>query len=415
MERSTIRKSRLIWVAVLAAAVVEAACVAGMRGQIEVDPENPSWLRYRGGGPVFMAGPGDPEDFLYRGRLLEDGRRRGDQKKLIRKLARTGANSIYLQAVRSHGGDGDWTHNPFIDHDPRKGLNRRVLRQWNRWFRRMDRKGIITFLFIYDDGAEIWRTGEQVGAEERRFIHELVDAFEHHKRLIWVVAEEYQERYGPPRVSRIARAIREADEHDHPIAVHKLHGLVFEEFADDPALDQFAIQFYGFSPRELHEAMLVAWADADGRYNLNMSEAPEWGTGAEARQKAWAVAMAGAYVMGFQMDIANTPIQDLRDMGTLARFMESTDFDRMEPRDDLAAGDTLYVMARPGEGYIAYAAEGDGRMGVRDLHAGRYLLHWLDTVSGHEVFQELDLAAGEQTWKRPAGIGPEAALYLRVR
>ncbi|HIE53447.1 MAG TPA: hypothetical protein EYP85_16975 [Armatimonadetes bacterium] len=33
-----------------------------------------------------MCGPGDPEDFFYRGQLNPDGTRRGDQRELIRKL-----------------------------------------------------------------------------------------------------------------------------------------------------------------------------------------------------------------------------------------------------------------------------------------------------------------------------------------
>lgn len=47
-------------------------------GQIIVDPNNPSWLKYNGGGPFFLAGPGDPEGFLYRGALNADGTRNGD-------------------------------------------------------------------------------------------------------------------------------------------------------------------------------------------------------------------------------------------------------------------------------------------------------------------------------------------------
>ena len=91
---------------------------APLMGQIVVDADNPAWLKYEGGGPHFMAGPGDPEGFLYRGALNTDGTRDGDQQMLIDKLIPTGANSIYLQAVRSHGGDGDSTHNPFVNNDP---------------------------------------------------------------------------------------------------------------------------------------------------------------------------------------------------------------------------------------------------------------------------------------------------------
>ncbi|MCA9638738.1 MAG: hypothetical protein KC420_22075, partial [Myxococcales bacterium] len=76
-------------------------------GFLRVDPDHPAWLQVDGQGPFFICGPGDPEDFLHRGALLPDGTRDGDQAALIAKLAPTGANSVYVQAIRSHGGDGD--------------------------------------------------------------------------------------------------------------------------------------------------------------------------------------------------------------------------------------------------------------------------------------------------------------------
>ena len=397
----------------IALALAAGAHAGPRKGQIVVDPDNPRWLKYQGGGPFFMAGPGDPEGFLYRGRRLPDGTREGDQRRLIRKLGKAGGNSIYLMAVRSHGGDGNATENPFIGNDPKRGLNKKVLAQWERWFRQMDRLGIVIFFIFYDDSSMIWRTGDRVEAAERRFVRALVDRFEHHKHLIWVVAEEYQERYSAARVSGIAREIRTADDHDHPIAVHILNGLKFGEFADDPHLDQFAIQLHGKTARDLHEGMLIAWRDSEGRYNLNMSEAPNWGKGAVGRKKAWAVAMGGAYVMVFEMDIANSPRADLRYCGILARFMESTDFHHMEPRDDLAREATEYVLARPGESYIAYAAEGRGPLGVAGLDRGSYRLRWLDIASGAERELDRDVTGGTVKFERPKGVGAEAALYLR--
>ena len=95
----------------------------GLPGQITPYADDASWLRYEGLGSYFMCGPGDPEDFLYRGGRNSDGTRRGDQLELIRRLAATGANAIYMQAIRSHGGDGAEDHNPFVDSDPRNGLS----------------------------------------------------------------------------------------------------------------------------------------------------------------------------------------------------------------------------------------------------------------------------------------------------
>ena len=115
-----------------------------------IDPENPRWLKRHGGSHVFICGPGDPEEFLYRGTRNPDGTRAGDQRALIRKLIEHGGNSIYMQAVRTHGGDAkpDTTHNPFIDSVPAKGLDERVLAQWEEWFTLMDENEILIYFFI---------------------------------------------------------------------------------------------------------------------------------------------------------------------------------------------------------------------------------------------------------------------------
>ena len=46
---------------------------------IVVNAINRPWLYYENGDPFFMCGPGDPEDFLYRGARNPDGTRNGDQ------------------------------------------------------------------------------------------------------------------------------------------------------------------------------------------------------------------------------------------------------------------------------------------------------------------------------------------------
>lgn len=385
-----------------------------MPGQIVVDAAHPQWLRYAGGGPFFLCGPGDPEGFLYRGELRPDGTREGDQMALINKLKGTGANAIYLMAVRSHGGDGDRTQNPFLDHDPAKGLNPAVLEQWESWFRHMDTNGIVIFFFFYDDSARIWDTGHRMGPQERTFVRALVERFRHHRHLIWVVAEEYQERYSAARVRNIAAEIRAADPVGHPIAVHKLRGLDFSEFAEDPHIGQFAIQYTAESPDAFHDAMVTAWRRARGRYNLNLAEGHPDAFGEKARRRAWAAAMGGAYVMHLRWDIANTPVADLEDCGRLVRFMEATELVAMAPHDELAHAGTQYVLAQPGRSYIAYAANGPAPLGLKGLDAGRYDLTWFDPATGARVERSgLEVGAGDQAWARPAEIGDEAALHVR--
>ena len=131
----------------------EASTASGkaLDGQIIIDPEHPQWLKRAGGRHVFICGPGDPEGFLYRGKRNEDGTRDGDQVVLIEKLVNYGGNCIYMQIVRSHGGDGERDHNPFVDSDPSRGLDEDILEQWESWFSLVDEHGMLIDLFLFDE------------------------------------------------------------------------------------------------------------------------------------------------------------------------------------------------------------------------------------------------------------------------
>jgi hypothetical protein len=52
-------------------------------GQIIVAGQSPGHLKYNGGGPAFLCGPDNPEDFLFRGTLNASGER---AEKLTRQL-----------------------------------------------------------------------------------------------------------------------------------------------------------------------------------------------------------------------------------------------------------------------------------------------------------------------------------------
>lgn len=123
--------------------------------------------------------------------------------------------------------------------------------------------------------------------------------------------------------------------------------------------------------------------------------------------------MGGSYVMGLGMNIIDTPVNDLMDLGRLRLFMESTSVDSMSPRDDLAAADTTWVLADPGQSYIAYGANGVNQLGLTNMQSGTYQLAWFDPVTGDTVTQEdVTVTAGQNAWSKPAGFGSEVALYL---
>jgi len=421
VEKKFLRK---LFAAVGEVEEIDEARRVASQSRIVVDPERGQWLMREGGKPFFMCGPGDPEGFLYRGELNADGTRSGDQEELIEKMEGTGANCIYLMAIRSHGGDGEATHNPFIDNDPAKGVNSKVLDQWEKWFTTMDEYGIVIYLFIYDDAINVgknlgWPLSDsgQLNSGEKDFLETLVNRFEHHKNLIWCVMEEVEEMGDDYKehTRKITAAIREADDNKHAIAVHQLNGLSFH-FQDEPNVDQFAIQYNVETAREMHDGTVQAWKEAAGRYSLNMSEVKSHTVGGRTptRKKSWACAMGGAYVMIIEMDIASTTIGELEDCGRLVRFLESTNFYEMSPHDELRNGGTEYVLAQPGRSYIAYASDLNGKIGLRGISRGKYDFRWFDCATGKEVLQSgVTVAAGDRMWYKPAGISNELAVYIK--
>lgn len=384
-------------------------------GQIIVDPDNPAWFKYAGGGPFFMSGPGDPEDFLYRGTRNANGTRNGDQMALINKMIGTGANCIYLMAIRSHGGDGDSTHNPFVGFDPTNSINHTILDQWDTWFTAMDNAGIVIFFFFYDDSSRPFGkelpAGGQLKPEEVTFIDTMVSRFKQYKHLIWCVAEEYAEGLSAAHAIKIAERIKFSDDRRHPVAIHQNHGTSFN-FNGNPAFDQFAVQWNVPTVAQLHAGTVAAWNNVQGKININMSEFAPLSTGLELQRRVWAIAMGGGYSMVLYMDIASTPLGDLQTCGRLVRFMEATRFNEAAPNNALALLDAEYALAAPGEVYLAYSSIG-GTFGLAML-PGNYVVKWYDPANGNWIDQGLRAVAapGAEVFVRPGAIAGDAALYV---
>ena len=389
-----------------------------VKGPLQANTNYPTWLKFSNGTPHFLCGAGDPEDFLYRGSRNSNGTRNGDQMALINKMKQTGANGIYMQIVRSHGGDGPGDHNPFNNSNPSSGLDTDILNQWETWFREMDQAGIVIYLFFYDDSSCIW--GCNKGSDnsspsaEQNFIKAIVNRFSHHNNLVWVIAEEYQERFSAARADSMARVIKETDSKNHPVALHQLSGLNMD-LPSSPYVDQFSIQIDGSSAQDFHQKMVSAWNSANGRYNLNLAEPAggSVGTGVNARRIIWASAMGGAYIMPIDWDIVSTPNERLKECGYLAQFFESIRLETLSPHDELIAGNSQYVLADPGSHlFVAYGSNATSNLGIKGALSGTYNLVWMDTVSGQRVSQQFSHSStGNALFPKPANLGNEVVVY----
>jgi len=93
--------------------------------------------------------------------------------------------------------------------------------------------------------------------------------------------------------------------------------------------------------------------------------------------------------------------------------MESTNLNVTTSRDDLARGNTDYVLANPGAVYIAYGDSGTS-LGL-NIVGGTYRVKWFDPIDGDWANLGIQtLSAGDQVFTKPAAIGSEAALSLEL-
>ncbi|MEM1063383.1 MAG: hypothetical protein AAGJ97_13740, partial [Planctomycetota bacterium] len=78
--------------------------------------------------------------------------------------------------------------------------------------------------------------------------------------------------------------------------------------------------------------------------------------------------------------------------------------------------DTRWVLARPGESYIAYSYESAGTLGLKSMAAGRYDVSWLDTESGQIAERSaVQVDGGDTAFAVPEGMGREVVVYVRRR
>jgi hypothetical protein len=264
---------------------------------------------------------------------------------------------------------------------------------------------------VYDDSARVWggKRDEQVPAQERAFLTALVDRFEHHANLIWVVAEECEEAFSMGRVRAMSEAIAAADDHGHLIGTHHQSGTTFKAWRPGGQINHFALQYTAVGDAA-HAGAVEAFRKAAGEYQVIYAE--NTARQGDVRQ-AWASAMGGLMPMLIGLDVAGTPPKSLNQCRHLSEFFEATGFYRMEPHDELADRGAKWLLADAGRSYIAYAEEGTKPLGIKNLPAGRYELTWLDCESGKTVHELVAVRGGDNSFARPEGVGGWSAVWVR--
>ncbi len=415
-------------------------------GQIIIAGDRPGYLKYNGiPGPAYLCGPDNPETFAYDDFGHYNTRKDSGQEEMIKVMDEAGVNAfhfiIWKMQKTNIKGEGNDLHNPFIDNDPSKELDQKVLDKWDKWLDLLKEAGITVHLEFYDDATDVemigWKLDDagNLHPDEHRFITGIVNKFKHHKNIIWGIEESLNK---PPRervthFKKIADIIAETDNHNHPI--HLSFVIPNDPEGDDPENPATPDDF-----KDHPNARLVSWLHIhkhdenieaqyeeylkyylrDFRNFIVMTNEtfrhPNRGSDF-SRKYVWACAMTGMHklIPSHRPNITRDLIH-LQEDGYVASFMEKTDFHTMWHRNDLAAGSAKWVLANPGNSYILYTYDYQDNMGLIGMFQGWYDLLWLDTETGETVWQRNILAKwGENTWKKPPTIGNEIALYVRKR
>jgi hypothetical protein len=347
---------------------------AALPGQIIVAGAKPGYLKYNGGGPALLSGPDNPEDFLFQS---------GGQEEMIEKMARTGVSAFHCIMFRMRvcniKDEGDDTHNPFVDHDPAKPLDKAVLTRWDRWLGLLEEAGVVVDFEFYNDATDVERMGWTVDAAgnlhplEERFITGIVNRFQHRKNIIWSI-EESCNKLPASRTAhfrKIGEVIARTDKRHHPIVQSFVvpedpdrdlpaGGALADAYIGDPSIrivTWLHLVPHGDDLEMQHQDHLRYYRLTVPHFIPMKNETfyrPYLQREPLSRRYMWSAAMAGIHTLEAQ-HYANKPHDArLREDGLLASFMERTDFYKMKPQDDLATGSTRWVLANPGESYIAY-------------------------------------------------------------
>ena len=370
-------------------------------------------------------GPGDPEDFLCRSAT--------ERTSIVNRL--NGGNTLYVMAVKTHGGDGPARCNPWIGGNPANGLDAAKLNDWYKVLDQLDNKGVIIHFFIYDDDSCPWGARTDCEArtalrtDEGNFLNAFVDRFKTLSNLVWVIAEEYPEAVQFQRATSIAARIRSRDT-IHPVGIHQLPGDTTFNFPNENNFDVFLMQMGNTvrSSRAVHDTIAKEYNAAAGRYAVVLAELLTWhsdlldaGDRPNLRRSYWAAAMGGAaatLVIGTWAPQVTPPTQDmLNDMYRVHALLKGSDKSDLSNADTARSGTTLYVRKNSGNSKMLVYSETCTNFpypGVTSLPSGTFRATWMNTVSGTKVTRTVSSNGGSHNFGvPPTGLGAECVIWVR--
>ena len=286
------------------------------------------WFKYSDTGKkVYLAFQADPENWIWRPPA--------QRNKIVDNMLKFGGSALSLYSIQTHGGDAYWENrtdmNPFVDHDPAKGVNPHVLSEWLRIAQRMDNHGKTLIFNFRDDETRPWGKNKMMVKAEKEYIDYVIRVFKGLTHIVWMVAEEYQEIMSGNYAKQVARFIKDRDPY-HPVCIHQTNGTSFNfsntKYKGKPLFDSFFMQCTNIGGRnDLRDRLRAAVKQARGRYNVCMFEGTNqdglrWGHSKEAMKWAEICAEEGAYFGWYDRGQNRFTAKELKFLEQLRKKME---------------------------------------------------------------------------------------------
>jgi uncharacterized protein DUF5060/collagenase-like protein with putative collagen-binding domain len=381
------------------------ACAGSLAGRFAAgplvrDPRRPRSFKLRAGRPIFLLGKfldvAAPPRIRFSHTLLSEELSEADREAMLARHLGMSLNKMNVY-LANRGDYGAVSTTPWVGTAAANDKRRFDLARWHlyeRWVGRLRDAGLLAQLWFFADDS---RFGDLPEADRARLVRYGMARLSGYVNIFFTLALEWQEGWTADEVERLAAVADRANPWGRLLSVHGVTGDF--KFPAAAWADYMEVQAGNDAG---HEAVYEL-----GLRNRALAAKPliqeEHGLGKEDtanRQKAWAVFASGAAGLGTGAFLR-----------PLASFVRALPFERLQPAGDLVESGTAYVLAEPGEAYVAYLPEG-GKVSL-DLTGARDLgVRWFDPRRG--LFSGAGTVAGDgvRTFTAP-GSGDWALLLRR--
>jgi len=285
------------------------------------------------------------------------------------------------------------------------------LAQWEIVFEHMQEKGIALHMFLQETENDQLLNGGALGLERQLYIRELVARFGHHNGLIYNLGEENSNTTGELRDH--SAYLQALDGYDRAIELHTFPGQKSQKFGPltgSDTIDGFSLQSSPGTIRDDTEQWISeskqdgraipAFWDEQAPAQVGLDTDADPAQQKQVREALWGHLTAGGsgaeWYYGYGTGQTDLNLEDFRsrdaayDWAKAAReLFEELPLEQMSMADGLTSNTTGadFVMADPGEIYVAYLPDGGSASLDLSGEAGDFEVWWYDPRNGG-VLQE---------------------------